>query len=73
LGSCVILYPCSLIKSKKKERYRTNTLLIYPNDALAMENASVERHQKRIKETDIKELKIVIHKHLPETRRTKKD
>jgi ferritin-like metal-binding protein YciE len=48
-------------------------LLIYPNDALAMENASVERHQKRIKETDIKELKIVIHKHLPETRRTKKD
>jgi hypothetical protein len=32
-------------------------LLIYPNDALAMENASVERHQKRIKETDIKDLK----------------
>jgi ferritin-like metal-binding protein YciE len=47
-------------------------LLIYPNDALAMENSSVERHQKRIKETDIKELKIVIHKHLPETRRTQK-
>jgi hypothetical protein len=36
---------------------------MYLNDALAMENASVERHQRRIKETDIKELKIVIQKH----------
>jgi ferritin-like metal-binding protein YciE len=34
-----------------------------------MENASVERHQRSItKETDIEELKIVIQKHLPETR-----
>jgi hypothetical protein len=34
-----------------------------------MENASVERHQRRIiKETDIEELKIVIQKHLPESR-----
>ena len=46
---------------------------MYLNDALAMENASVERHQRRIKETDIKELKIVIQKHLLETRRVKKD
>jgi hypothetical protein len=46
---------------------------MYLNDALAIENASVERRQRRIKETDIKELKIVIQKHLPEIRRTKKD
>lgn len=51
-----------------KEGDRINRLLIYLNDALAMENASVERLQRRIKETDIEELKVVIQHHLDETR-----
>ncbi|MFL6525706.1 MAG: ferritin-like domain-containing protein [Nitrososphaera sp.] len=51
-----------------KEGDRINRLLIYLNDALAMENASVERLQRMIKETDIEELKVVIQHHLDETR-----
>ncbi len=55
-------------KQEEKERDRISRLLIYLNDALAMENASVERLQSRTKETDIEELKIALQKHLQETR-----
>ncbi len=55
-------------KVGEKERDRISRLLIYLNDALAMENASAERLQRRSKETDIEELKIVLHNHLQETR-----
>ncbi len=55
-------------KVAEKERDRISRLLIYLNDALAMENASAERLQRRSKETDIEELKIVLHNHLQETR-----
>ncbi|HKI09308.1 MAG TPA: hypothetical protein VKA09_13010 [Nitrososphaeraceae archaeon] len=44
-------------KQEDKQRDRVNRLLMYLNDALAMENASAERLQSRIKETDIEELK----------------
>ena len=59
-------------KQEDKERDRVNRLLIYLNDALAMENASAERLQTRIKETDIEELKITLQKHLEETRQQQK-
>jgi ferritin-like metal-binding protein YciE len=59
-------------KQEDKERDRVNRLLIYLNDALAMENASAERLQSRIKETDIEELKITHQKHLEETRQQQK-
>jgi len=55
-------------KQEERERDRITRLLIYLNDALAMENASAERLQRRAKETDIKELEIVFHSHLQETR-----
>ncbi len=55
-------------EDKDKERDRISRLLIYLNDALSMENASVERLQRRTKETDIEELKIVLQSHLQETR-----
>ncbi len=50
---------------------------MYLNDALAMENASIERLQRRTKETDdigtnIEELKIVPQDHLQETREQQK-
>jgi ferritin-like metal-binding protein YciE len=61
-----------LQKLKEKERERISRLLMYLNDALAMENASAERLQTRTKETDIKELKIVLQKHLQETRQQQK-
>ncbi len=59
-------------KQEDKERDRISRLLIYLNDALAMENASAERLQSRIKETDIEELKIALQKHLEETRQQQK-
>jgi len=59
-------------KQEEKERDRISRLLIYLNDALAMENASVERLQSRTKETDIEELRIVLQKHLQETRQQQK-
>ncbi len=59
-------------REKDKERDRISRLLMYLNDALAMENASAERLQVRIKETDIEELKIVLQKHLQETRQQQK-
>ncbi|SRR5215204_3199496 len=59
-------------KQEDKQRDRVNRLLMYLNDALAMENASAERLQSRIKETDIEELKIVLQKHLQETRQQQK-
>jgi ferritin-like metal-binding protein YciE len=55
-------------REEDKERDRISRLLMYLNDALAMENASAERLQRRIKETDIDELKIVLQKHLQETK-----
>ncbi len=55
-------------EDKDKERDRISRLLMYLNDALSMENASVERLQRRTKETDIEELKIVLQSHLQETR-----
>lgn len=55
-----------------KDRDRISRLLMYLNDALAMENASVERLQERTKETDIEELKIVLQEHLQETREQQK-
>ena len=57
---------------KNKERDRISRLLIYLNDALAMENAAVERLQERTKEADIEELKITLQKHLQETRQQQK-
>ncbi len=59
-------------RDENKERDRISRLLMYLNDALAMENASAERLQGRIKETDIEELKIVLQKHLQETRQQQK-
>jgi ferritin-like metal-binding protein YciE len=58
----------SLPQQEDKERDRISRLLMYLNNALAMENASTERLQRRIKETDIEELKITLQKHLQETR-----
>ena len=55
-------------KQEERERDRISRLLIYLNDALAMENASVERLQSRTEETEIEELKIALQKHLQETR-----
>jgi len=59
-------------KQEERERDRINRLLMYLNDALAMENASAERLQNRVKETDIEELKIALQKHLQETRQQQK-
>ena len=59
-------------KQEEKDRDRISRLLIYLNDALAMENASAERLQGRIEETDIEELKITLQKHLQETRQQQK-
>ncbi len=59
-------------KQEEQERDRISRLLIYLNDALAMENASTERLQRRIKETDIEELKTVFQKHLQEARQQQK-
>jgi hypothetical protein len=42
-----------LQKLKEKERDRINRLLMYLNDALAMENASAERLQTRTQRKQI--------------------
>ncbi len=63
-------------QKEEKERDRISRLLIYLNDALSMENASVERLQRRTKETEIgtniEELKIILENHLHETRQQQK-
>lgn len=62
----ISLYPH---QKQEKRKIQDKHVAYYLNDTLAIENASVERHQRRIiKETDIEELKIVIQKHLPETK-----
>ena len=59
----IFVAPHQKEEDKDKERDRISRLLMYLNDALAMENAAVERLQERTKETDNEELKMAIQKH----------
>ena len=49
-------------------RYLNNKFVLYLNDALAMENAALERVQSRIQKTILEDAKQQLQHHLEETR-----
>ena len=55
-------------KNTKKELTLNDKLVIYLNDALAVENAAIPRLQQRIKEASLPEAKEQLKHHLEETK-----
>jgi len=58
-------------RSAKEELTNNDKLVIYLNDILAIENASIPRLQKRIKQVTIPEAKEQLKHHLEETKEQK--
>lgn len=57
--------------SRRKEKRLTSAqkLILHLNEALAIENAAVQRLQSRIKQTKIENVKQRLQTHLEETKR----